>query len=180
YKGRGERTDGIVSVSLHALGKAMDFSNSSAPTPQMMAFFIAMHEFMTTELLYSPAGGRQWRRGGYQADTSGATKRMHYNHVHVGFANGGIYDQGGFMKPGMMGINLTKKPKAVLDPRQTAAYTAHAETVASGDPTVSLSSEDRALLAAIAAAADIKVDGRSVVIAVSRSFKAARTPLVTA
>jgi len=66
---------------------------------------------------------------------------MHYNHVHVGFANGGIYDQGGFMKPGMMGINLTKKPEAVLDPRQTAAYTAHAETVAANDGKMTLSDE---------------------------------------
>src|SRR5690606_40973603 len=38
---------------------AMDFSNSSGPTPQMMAFFNAMHAFKPTELLYSPAGGRQ-------------------------------------------------------------------------------------------------------------------------
>src|SRR5699024_9362883 len=102
------------------------------PTSQMMAFFNAMHQFKPTELLYSPAGARQWRRSGRMADTTGATKRMHYNHVHVGFANGGVFDQGGLMQPGTAGINLTRKPEAVLDPRQTKAYMAHAEAVSDG------------------------------------------------
>lgn len=179
FRRPGARTAGSGSLSLHAQGRAMDFSNGGSPTPQMMAFFNAMHPFRPTELLYSPAGGRQWRRGGRMADTSGATKRMHYNHVHVGFAEGGIFDQGGLMQPGMTGINLTRKPEAVLDPRQTQAYMAHAEAVADDRP-VSLSDEDRALLRAIAAAADLKVDGRSVVNTVRDSFKRARMPLVTA
>ena len=98
----------------------MDFSNSTGPTPQMMAFFNAMHKFKPTELLYSPAGARQWRRSGRMADTTGATKRMHYNHVHVGFANGGIlgkpflHDRGGWHNPGELSINQTRKPEAVL------------------------------------------------------------------
>ena len=91
------------------------------------------------------SGARQWRRSGRMADTSGATKRGHYNHVHVGFAEGGIFDQGGLMQPGMTGINLTRKPEAVLDPAQTRAYQAHAEAVANDRP-VSLSDEDRDLL----------------------------------
>src|SRR5699024_8710734 len=178
YKRGGARTAGSGSVSLHALGRAMDFSNSTGPTPQMMAFFNAMHQFKPTELLYSPAGARQWRRGGYMANTSGATRRGHYNHVHVCFAEGGIFVQGGLMQRGMTGINLTRKPEAVLDPAQTRAYQAHAEAV-SNDRPVSLSDEDRALLRAIAVAADLKVDGRSVVNAVRDSFKQARMPLVT-
>ena len=179
FRRPGARTAGSGSLSLHAQGRAMDFSNSSGPTPQMMAFFNAMHPFKPTELLYSPAGARQWRRSGRMADTSGATKRGHYNHVHVGFAEGGIFDQGGLMQPGMTGINLTRKPEAVLDPAQTRAYQAHAEAV-SNDRPVSLSDEDRALLRAIAVAADLKVDGRSVVNTVRDSFKQARMPLVTA
>lgn len=145
YKRGGARTAGSGAVSLHALGRAMDFSNSSGPTPQMMAFFNAMHGFKPTELLYSPAGGRQWRRSGRQADTSGATKRGHYNHVHVGFNKGGIFDQGGLMQPGMTGINLTRKPEAVLDPAQTRAYQAHAESL-SETGRVALSEDDRDLL----------------------------------
>ena len=139
FRRPGARTAGSGSLSLHAQGRAMDFSNSSGPTPQMMAFFNAMHPFKPTELLYSPAGARQWRRGGRMADTSGATKRGHYNHVHVGFAEGGIFDQGGLMQPGMTGINLTRKPEAVLDPAQTRAYQAHAEAVARGDGEITLS-----------------------------------------
>src|SRR5690606_22699123 len=92
---------------------------------------------------------------------------------------GGIFDQGGLMKPGMTGINLTRKPEAVLDPSQTRAYQAHAEAVAEDRP-VTLSDQDRALLAAIRDAVDLKVDGRSVVNTVRDSFKQARTPLVTA
>src|SRR5699024_9209041 len=84
-------------------------------------------------------GARQWRRSGRMADTSGATKRGHYNHVHVGFAEGGIFDQGGLMQPGMTGINLTRKPEAVLDPRSTKAYQAHAEAVSQNDGKLDLS-----------------------------------------
>lgn len=131
FRRGGARTAGSGSVSLHALGRAMDFSNSSGPTPQMMGFFNAMHPLRPTELLYSPAGSRQWRRSGRMADTSGVTKRMHYNHVHVGFAKGGIipasiiggyrpflHDRGGWHMPGELSINQTRKPEAVLTARQ--------------------------------------------------------------
>lgn len=133
FRRGGARTAGSGSVSLHALGRAMDFSNSTGPTPQMMAFFNAMHPFKPTELLYSPAGARQWRRSGRQADTSGATKRMHYNHVHVGFAKGGIlgkpflHDQGGWHKPGELSVNQTRKPEAVLTNSQWQIMSSLAE-----------------------------------------------------
>lgn len=138
FRRGGARTAGSGSVSLHALGRAMDFSNSSGPTPQMMAFFNAMHAFRPTELLYSPAGARQWRRSGRMADTSGATKRMHYNHVHVGFNRGGIvdqrptlFDQGGVLPPGLTGVlNATKKPEAVLTNEQLEQL----RTLTSRDP----------------------------------------------
>lgn len=130
FRRRGARTAGSGMVSLHALGRAMDFSNG-VNTKQEMAFFNAMHPLKPTELLFSPAGSRQWRRSGRMADTSGVTKRMHYNHVHVGFANGGIiptsiiggykpylHDQGGWHMPGKLSINQTQKPEAVLTARQ--------------------------------------------------------------
>src|SRR5690606_35378534 len=41
FRRPGARTAGSGSLSLHAQGRAMDFSNSSGPTPQMMAFFNA-------------------------------------------------------------------------------------------------------------------------------------------
>lgn len=88
---RGARTAGSGSVSLHALGRARDYSNSSGPTPQMMAFFNAMDTApYPTELLYSPAGSRNIHRGGRRYANTGVTRRIHYNHVHVGFHKGGL------------------------------------------------------------------------------------------
>ena len=124
FRRPGARTAGSGVQSLHAQSRAMDFSNSSGPTPQMMSFFNAMHPLKPTELLYSPAGGRQWRRSGRMADTSGATKRGHYNHVHVGFAGGGLvgkpflHDRGGWHTPGELSVNQTRKPEAILTDSQ--------------------------------------------------------------
>lgn len=130
FRRGGARTAGSGMVSLHALGRAMDFSNG-VNTRQEMAFFNAMHALKPTELLFSPAGRRQWHRSGRMGDTSGVTKRMHYNHVHVGFAQGGIipasiiggfkpylHDNGGWHMPGELSINQTQKPEAVLTARQ--------------------------------------------------------------
>lgn len=151
FRRRGSRTAGSGSVSLHALGRAMDFSNSSGPTPQMMAFFNAMHPLHPTELLYSPAGRRQWRRSGRMADTSGITKRMHYNHVHVGFAKGGIipasiiggykpflHDKGGWHMPGELSINQTQKPEAVLTARQWEMVARSLDHATSGGMTINV------------------------------------------
>ena len=149
FRRGGARTAGSGMVSLHALGRAMDFSNSSGPTRQMMAFFNAMHPLHPTELLYSPAGSRQWRRSGRMADTSGVTKRMHYNHVHVGFAQGGIvpasiiggykpflHDRGGWHMPGELSINQTRKPEAVLTARQWETVARSLDHATSGGVTV--------------------------------------------
>lgn len=180
FRRPGARTAGSGSLSLHAQGRAMDFSNSSGPTPQMMAFFNAMHGLQPTELLYSPAGHRQWRRSGRMADTSGATKRGHYNHVHVGFAGGGIYDDGGWLPPGGTAVNLSNRPEPVFNGWQWDLLGDVVESVGSGNTgATELSEEDRDLLRAIADAADLKVDGKSVVRTVKDSFRGARTPLVT-
>jgi len=42
----------------------------------------------------------------------------------AGFAAPGIYDNGGMLAPGAAGINLGRKPEAVLDPEETANYKA--------------------------------------------------------
>lgn len=147
FRRGGARTAGSGMVSLHALGRAMDFSNG-VNTPQMMGFFNAMHPLRPTELLYSPAGSRQWRRSGRMADTSGVTKRMHYNHVHVGFAKGGIipasiigglrptlYDSGGAIPPGLRLIaNNTGRPEKVLPPEESEALTRLAKSKISDGP----------------------------------------------
>jgi hypothetical protein len=71
----------------HGVGRAMDFSNSTGPTPQMMAFaqqMIARYGSSLTELIYSPLGfsikhGRKVPPLAYGA---------HFNHVHVAFGQG--------------------------------------------------------------------------------------------
>src|SRR5690606_17964931 len=132
---RGARTAQNGLVSLHALGRAIDVAG-----PNMMGYFNAIDRmFNPTELLYSPAGARNKHRSGRRYPNTGATLRNHYSHVHVGFKDGGVYDNGGLMQPGTAGINLTKRPEAVLDPAQTRAYMAHADALAAGNGAVNLS-----------------------------------------
>ncbi|MDO5663551.1 MAG: hypothetical protein Q4G40_12710, partial [Brachybacterium sp.] len=132
------------SLSMHGMNRARDYSNSTGPTPQMMAFFNALHPLRPTELLYSPAGPRQWRRWGGMSDTSGAVRRLHWNHVHVAFAKGGVlgdvpmgapggytpkqdllaqppvlYDRGGYLQPGLSLVeNRTGRPEPVFTGQQ--------------------------------------------------------------
>lgn len=123
---RGARTRRTGSVSYHALERAHDYA---APMTvdgkrRMMNLFNALHPYKPTELLYSPAGNRQWRRWGAQAQTSGSTYRGHFNHVHVAFKRGGVfeklrggagvYDQGGWLPPGGVGVNLSNRPEPVF------------------------------------------------------------------
>lgn len=94
---RGARTAKSGSVSLHALGRARDYAGTAA---QMSAFFDAMDVApYPTELLYSPKGSRNIHRGGGRYANSGATKSNHYNHVHVGFSEGGWTGPGSKYQP---------------------------------------------------------------------------------
>ncbi|MDU2057815.1 MAG: hypothetical protein E6719_00705, partial [Dermabacter sp.] len=150
FRRGGARTAGSGMVSLHALGRAMDFSNG-VNTKAEMAFFNVMHALKPTELLFSPAGSRQWHRSGRMGDTSGVTKRMHYNHVHVGFTKGGIvpasiiggykpflHDRGGWHMPGELSINQTRKPEAVLTARQWETVARSLDQAANSGMTISV------------------------------------------
>jgi hypothetical protein len=71
----------------HGVGRAMDFSNSTGPTPQMMAFaqqMIAKYGSSLTELIYSPLGF-SIKNGQKVAPLAYGS---HFNHVHVAFAHG--------------------------------------------------------------------------------------------
>ena len=71
----------------HGVGRAMDFSNSTGPTPQMMAFaqhMVGKYGSSLSELIYSPLGfsikdGRKVPPLAYGS---------HFNHVHVAYALG--------------------------------------------------------------------------------------------
>lgn len=145
---RGARTAGSGLVSLHALGRAIDVAApmTTAGKALMMSFFNAADaRWSPTELLYSPAGARNKHRSGRRAPNTGATLRNHYNHVHIGFAEGGVfgdhrswpaiqqyagggvlqpvkplvYDQGGWLKPGTSLVhNASGVPEPVFTGRQ--------------------------------------------------------------
>jgi len=73
--------------SYHQIGRAMDFSNSSGPTPQMMAFaqeMLKRYGSSLTELIYTPLGFSI--KNGRQVPPLAAG--AHYNHVHVAFGLG--------------------------------------------------------------------------------------------
>lgn len=107
----GARTT-FGNLSMHGMGRAVDMA------PSMNAFNVLNRLFPNSaELLYSPAGGRQIQRGrggSFRGDTSGATKAMHYNHVHWAMKNGGVFDNGGMLPPGGVAVNLSKRPEPVF------------------------------------------------------------------
>jgi hypothetical protein len=61
-------------------------------------------------------GGAGWtpyrHPGGGSSDTL-----QHRDHVHVS-----VFDKGGELAPGMVGVNRSGKPERILDPRQTVAF----------------------------------------------------------
>jgi hypothetical protein len=76
---------------MHGQGRAMDFSNG-VNTPQQMAFaqqMIARYGSSLAELIYTPLGFGI--KNGQKVPLSfwgDKTNAMHYNHVHVAFAEG--------------------------------------------------------------------------------------------
>ena len=119
---RGARTAQTGMVSLHAMGRALDVAGSPS---QMMAYFNAADaRWNPLELLHSPAGRRNKHRSGRRYANTGATLRNHYDHVHIGFADGGVFgkpflhDRGGWHNPGELSVNQTRRPEAVLTDAQ--------------------------------------------------------------
>ena len=107
-------------LSYHSQGRAIDV------VPATMDTFAKMKALFPNarELIFSPAGGQQLLNGKPHF-WGGAVRAMHWNHVHAAMANGGVvpklYDQGGWMPHGGMGINLTGQPEAVLTPDESRA-----------------------------------------------------------
>jgi tape measure domain-containing protein len=125
----GARTAGFGAVSFHALGRALDIgAGGGRSLSQIWDVLNAAYGSQSQELLYTPKGANQILRGGKRGGTSGVTAANHYDHVHWAMKNGGVipglYDNGGWMNPGDIGVNLTRKPEAVLDPEESAALKA--------------------------------------------------------
>ncbi|GAA2890299.1 D-Ala-D-Ala carboxypeptidase family metallohydrolase [Microbacterium esteraromaticum] len=118
----GNASVGGAKGSYHMQGRAIDV------VPPSMAMFNSIKRLFpnATELIYTPAGGAQLRNGRPFAGWSSRVKAQHYNHVHLAMANGGVwpglYDNGGILPHGGMGVNLSGKPERVLNPEQTREW----------------------------------------------------------
>lgn len=112
----------VGTPSYHGQGRAIDV------TPSMAIFnWIAKHFPNSRELIYSPANGRQiWNGRNYTFGEP--TRGDHWDHVHWAMKNGGVwsglFDQGGWLPNGGVGMNLTGKPEAVLTPAESKALKA--------------------------------------------------------
>jgi hypothetical protein len=112
----------VGTPSYHGQGRAIDI------TPSMPIFnWLAKVFPNSTELIYSPAGGRQLYKG-QQTLFGEPTRGDHYDHIHWAMKNGGVlpklYDQGGWLPSGGIGMNQTGKPEAVLTPAESHALKA--------------------------------------------------------
>lgn len=112
----------VGTPSYHGLGRAIDIS------PRMDIFDWLARSFpLSTELIFSPANNRQIYKG--QKTLFGEpTRGDHWDHIHWAMANGGIlpgvYDRGGWLPSGGVGVNLTGRPEAVLSPAESQALKA--------------------------------------------------------
>lgn len=82
YRGGSQTASG--NTSYHASGKAVDLAGrGSMNMGDMMKIFNFIHSNygQSSELIHSPAEGRQIKNGRHHKYT-GAVRRMHYNHVH--------------------------------------------------------------------------------------------------
>lgn len=116
----GATVAGTNVQSFHALGRAIDLAGGD-----MAGIFRALdaaYGARSQELLYSPMGASQILRGGRRGNTAGITRAMHFNHVHWAMEHGGmLFDKGGWLPTGGVGVNRTGKPEAVLTPAESAA-----------------------------------------------------------
>lgn len=115
----GARTAGFGAVSFHALGRALDIgAGGGRSLSQIWDVINAAYGPQSQELLYTPKGANQILRGGKRGGTSGVTAKNHYDHVHWAMANGGVipalYDNGGWMNPGDIGVNQSRSPEPVF------------------------------------------------------------------
>jgi tape measure domain-containing protein len=108
------------SMSYHGMGRAIDTTASMEIFNWLASAFPG-----SSELIYSPAGARQLLNG--RPYTYGEPVRsQHFSHVHWAMRHGGVlpqlYDQGGWMPHGGIGMNLSGRPERVLSPEESERY----------------------------------------------------------
>lgn len=112
----------VGTPSYHGMGRAIDI------TPSMQIFDWLAKSFPgATELIFSPANNRQLYKG--RPTLFGEpTRGDHWDHIHWAMAHGGIlpgvFDRGGWLPAGGVGVNLTGRPEAVLSPAESTGLKA--------------------------------------------------------
>lgn len=148
----------VGTQSMHSLGRAIDV------TPSMEIFnWLAAHFPNSNELIYSPAGGRQLYKG-QQMQFGEPTRGDHWDHVHWSMFKGGVlpqlFDNGGWLPNGGLGLNQTGRPEAVLTPAESQALkagvlaaraTSEARGYASSNTTASAADQRRRVVVQIGA-----------------------------
>lgn len=103
--------------SYHGLGRAIDIA------PNMAVFNWLASTFPNSRELYGPTSTANWIRNGRRGGNFAArTIADHKDHIHWVMANGGmLFDRGGWMPSGGVGVNLSGRPEAVLTPEESRA-----------------------------------------------------------
>lgn len=114
----GARTSGYGNASLHSLGRAIDIVS-----PNMIATGLKLLARLPrpNEFIHTPLGGRQYNRGGVRTGNfPPITRAQHYDHIHIGYADGGLvkpllFDSGGYLPTGSSLVrNNTGKPEPLM------------------------------------------------------------------
>jgi tape measure domain-containing protein len=104
----------------HGKGRAID------TTASMDIFNFLRSAFPnSSELIYSPAGGNQLQNG-RPYFWHEPVRSAHWDHVHWAMKHGGVwpglYDEGGWLPHGGVGVNLSGEPERILSPDESRAY----------------------------------------------------------
>jgi hypothetical protein len=125
----------VGTPSYHGQGRAIDI------TPSMAIFnWLARSFSNATELIFSPAGGRQlWNGNPYFFGEP--TRSDHFDHIHWAMKTGGImptlYDTGGDVPPGLTLVaNATRKPEVTLTNKLVEEFRATMSAGRGGGPLV--------------------------------------------